>query len=173
MHGLIPGLGGNSEHWKKLLPPKPLIRAVELVGDRWALLIIYHALFHGTTRFGDFHRDLRIPTNVLTRRLQALVQAGMLERADAPRGHSLHEYRLTEQGESLWPVLAALHTWGEEWLSQPDELPVGLAHRDCGGNLMVGPTCPTCGTDVKADDLSPTLDEYSPIVQLNTPSEII
>ncbi len=165
MHGLIPGLGGNSENWKKVPPPGPLVRAVELVGDRWALLIIYHALFHGTTRFGDFHRDLRIPTNVLTRRLQTLVQAGVLDRAEAPRGHSLHEYRLTPQGEQLWPVLAALHTWGEEWLAEPDELVVGLAHRECGAALTVGPTCPTCKAEVRAEDLSPALLNHELILR--------
>lgn len=115
MHGLIPG---SPEEWKPQRPSPALVRAVDVVGDRWALLIVYYALVHGTTRFGDFHRELRIPTNVLTRRLQSLVQFGVLDRADAPRGHSLHEYRLTPLGEGLWPVIAALTNWGNESLAE-------------------------------------------------------
>ncbi|MGQ0843303.1 MAG: winged helix-turn-helix transcriptional regulator [Sporichthyaceae bacterium] len=122
MHGLIPGSG--TEDWKRLPPSRPLVRAVDAIGDRWSLLIVYHALFHGTTRFGDFCRELRIPTNVLTRRLQALVAAGVFDRADAPRGHSLHEYRLTPRGESLWSVVAALHAWGAECMAEDGELDI-------------------------------------------------
>jgi DNA-binding HxlR family transcriptional regulator len=153
MHGLIPGAG--AEGWRRLPPSAPLVRAIDLIGDRWVLLIVYHALFHRTTRFGDFCRELGIPTNVLTRRLQALVQAGVLDRADAPRGHSLHEYRLTAHGERLWPVLAALHTWGEQSPTETGELGYGLAHRDCGAPLVLGPTCPHCKADIKAEDLAP------------------
>lgn len=118
MHAQVPG---GDELWDDL-PARPsrtgpIDRAIEVVGDRWSLLILHEALFRGTTRFGEFNRALRIPTNILTRRLQALVEAGVFERVSAPQGRSLHEYRPTVKGQHLWPVLAAFLDWGTEWLT--------------------------------------------------------
>jgi DNA-binding HxlR family transcriptional regulator len=113
MHGLVPGRDPrNPERTRSGV--RSLSRALDLLGDRWTLLIVYEAMFAGTTRFGDFQRALRIPTNVLTRRLQTMVEAGVLERVPAPRGHSPHEYRLTAYGDRLLPVVAALLTWDGE-----------------------------------------------------------
>lgn len=153
MHGLIPaGARGGTG-----VPPTPgpLARAIDAVGDRWTLLIVYQVLFGGMTRFGDFHRELRIPTNVLTRRLQALVQAGVLERVRAPRGHSLHEYRATPQGTHLWTVLAALHAWGATWSAADEEPQIGLAHGACGADLAPGSCCPLCAAEIAPGDLTP------------------
>src|SRR5881409_104343 len=82
-----------------------LARALEVVGERWTLLIVRDAFF-GVRRFGDFAAQLGIPRAVLTSRLKALVREGVLVRENA-------EYRLTDKGVALWPVVRALMGWGD------------------------------------------------------------
>jgi DNA-binding HxlR family transcriptional regulator len=89
-----------------------LARAIDVLGDRWVLLIMREALDQNSTRFMEFMRALDIPSNVLTARLNKLVSIGVLERQASRVGRSPHEYRTTELGERLRPVLAAIATWG-------------------------------------------------------------
>jgi DNA-binding HxlR family transcriptional regulator len=114
VHGQLPGGAEYVPGYSVLATV--IGRTLAVLGDRWTLLIVEEALRNGSTRFGDFHRALRIPTNILTRRLQAMTQAGLLERADAPLGRSPHEYRLTDRGRDLSPILDGLHKWGSAWL---------------------------------------------------------
>jgi len=95
--------------------PCPVARSVDLVGDRWALLIVRDA-FDGMRRFGDFQRSLGIARNILSDRLRKLVDAGVLETQDASDGTAYQEYVLTAKGESLFPVVVALRQWGEQHL---------------------------------------------------------
>ncbi|ARP81518.1 transcriptional regulator [Bordetella genomosp. 8] len=95
--------------------PCPVARAVDVVGDRWSLLIVRDA-FDGTHRFGDFQRKLGVARNILSDRLRKLVDAGILETRDASDGTAYQEYVLTPQGESLFPVVVALRQWGEQHL---------------------------------------------------------
>lgn len=89
----------------------PIARGLDRIGEWWSILILREA-FHGFTRFDQFQRSLGIAPNMLTRRLTALVEAGLLERrlynARPPR----HEYVLTQRGRDFWPVLIALTEWG-------------------------------------------------------------
>ena len=90
-------------------------RALEIVGERWSLLIVHHALFAGTSRFTDFQRTLGISPNILTKRLDDFVAAGIFElRRDEGR-HA--EYVLTSKGRDLRPVIVALTRWGDHWAS--------------------------------------------------------
>src|SRR6201996_7486183 len=82
-----------------------LARALEVVGERWTLLIVRDAFF-GVRRFSDFAAHLDIPRAVLTHRLAALVGAGVLAAAPGPHGHD--EYSLTAKGLDLWPVVRSL-----------------------------------------------------------------
>ena len=100
--------------------PCPVARAVEIVGDRWSLLIVRDA-FDGTRRFGDFQRGLGMARNILSDRLRKLVEAGILETQDASDGTAYQEYVLTPQGESLFPVVVALRQWGEQHLFKRGE----------------------------------------------------
>lgn len=100
--------------------PCPVARAVDVVGDRWSLLIVRDA-FDGTRRFGDFQRSLGMARNILSDRLRKLVDAGILETRDASDGTAYQEYVLTPQGKSLFPVLVALRQWGEKHLFAPGE----------------------------------------------------
>lgn len=89
----------------------PVARSLERVGDEWSVLILRDALY-GLTRFDEFQKSLGIAPNILTRRLAALVEAGMLERAQYSEHPPRHEYRLTDAGRDFRTVVLALAAWG-------------------------------------------------------------
>lgn len=95
--------------------PCPVARSVDIVGDRWSLLIVRDA-FDGTRRFVDFQRGLGVARNILSDRLRKLVEAGILETQAASDGSAYQEYVLTAKGESLFTVVLALRQWGEAHL---------------------------------------------------------
>lgn len=92
--------------------PCPVARATDIVGDRWALLIVRDA-FDGVRRFGDFRASLGVASNILSDRLRMLVEAGVFEAVPASDGTAYQEYVLTKQGEGLFPVIVMLRQWGE------------------------------------------------------------
>ena len=98
----------------------PVARTVELIGDRWSLLIVRDA-FDGVRRFGDFQSGLGVARSVLTQRLKALVDADILQVRPASDGTSYQEYVLTAKGESLFTLVVALRQWGEQHLFEPHE----------------------------------------------------
>jgi len=91
--------------------PCPIARGLERVGEWWSMLILRDA-FAGMTRFDEFQNSLGIAPNMLTRRLNALVEAGMLERHRYSEHPPRHEYRLTERGRDFRDVLVAMLAWG-------------------------------------------------------------
>ncbi len=96
--------------------PCPLACSLDLVGDRWTLLIIRDLLL-GRSRFRDFTASPEgIPTNILSDRLERLLQQDIVEQIPAPDGSKRFAYRLTEKGHALRSVLGALRDWGLEWL---------------------------------------------------------
>jgi DNA-binding HxlR family transcriptional regulator len=101
-------------------PACPVARAVDIVGDKWSLLIIRDA-FDGIRRFNQFQRDLGIARNILAARLRDLVDAGVLRVEDAPGGGAYQEYALTEQGEDLFDLIVSLRQWGQDHAFAPDE----------------------------------------------------
>jgi DNA-binding HxlR family transcriptional regulator len=114
-------------------------RALELVGERWSLLIIRNAVFAGTTRFSDFERRLGVAPNILGKRLNGFVAAGLMER----RGD--REYVLTQKGRELGTVIVALTEWGDRWAA-PQGPPILFEHEGCGGPVHVHARCDDCGT---------------------------
>jgi DNA-binding HxlR family transcriptional regulator len=121
-----------------------LARALEVVGERWTLLIVRDA-FHGVRRFGDFATQLGIPRAVLTSRLKSLVQEGVLTRDDAGAGNV--EYRLTAKGVELWPIVRAMMNWGDAHYS-PSGVKRTLRHDEDGGLLDPEGRCRDCGAVV-------------------------
>lgn len=93
----------------------PVARSVDIIGDRWSLLIVRDA-FDGMSRFSDFQRSLGMARNILSDRLQKLVAAGILRTQAASDGTAYQEYVLTEKGERLFPLVVALRQWGERYL---------------------------------------------------------
>ncbi|MGY1488551.1 winged helix-turn-helix transcriptional regulator [Methylobacillus pratensis] len=98
----------------------PVARSVDVVGDRWSLLIV-RDVFDGMHRFGDFQRSLGVARNILSDRLRRLVDAGILKTRPASDGTAYQEYVLTPKGESLFPVVVALRQWGERHLFTQEE----------------------------------------------------
>jgi DNA-binding HxlR family transcriptional regulator len=91
--------------------PCPIARSLERVGEWWSILILRDA-FYGLTRFDEFQKSLNIAPNILTRRLNALVEAGLLKRRRYSTRPPRYEYLLTERGRDFWPVMQAMLAWG-------------------------------------------------------------
>jgi len=130
----------------------PVAKTLEIVGDRWTMLIIREA-FWGTRRFDDFTNRLGIARTVLTDRLGRLVRDGVLRRDRYQQRPERFEYRLTDKGLDLWPVLMALRTWGDRYAmdGQPGFV---VVHRDCGGRLDDRRICIKCGKALGPGDVS-------------------
>lgn len=106
-------------------------QSLEVLGDWWTLLIVREAFF-GTTRFADFERALGIAKNILTNRLDHLVEHEIFTReAVAPSGKR-HEYRLTHKGRDLLTVLTALREWSDRWVYGEDNEPLIVCDRRTG-----------------------------------------
>jgi len=141
--------------------PCSIARALDLVGDWWTLLIIREA-FLGVRRFADFRDHLGIARNILSERLQKLVAEEILTKvpkADADRGF---EYRLTEKGKDLWPVLTALRLWGDKWIYGPGKEPVIVRDRDRGAVVTQLLPADADGNPLDPRRLVPTLGPGTP-----------
>lgn len=129
----------------------PVARSVDLIGDRWSLLIVRNA-FDGMRRFGDFQRDLGVARNILADRLRKLVDAGILAMQGASDGTSYQEYVLTDKGESLFPIVVALRQWGEQHLFESGERHSLLIDRRTGKPVPLMAPAAQDGTALKAQD---------------------
>jgi DNA-binding HxlR family transcriptional regulator len=133
-----------------------IAKTLEIVGDRWTMLIIREA-FWGTRRFDDFQRKLDIARTVLTERLARLVEEGLLRKERYHERPERFEYRLTDKGADLWPVLMALLAWGDRYAIEGPP-PVVVVHRECGGTIEDRRVCTRCGQPVGARDVRGRFD---------------
>ncbi|GIF03501.1 winged helix-turn-helix transcriptional regulator [Actinoplanes siamensis] len=117
-------------------------RAMAILGEKWTMVVL-REVFTGIRRFDDMRVRTRIPRQVLANRLSALVGAGVLRREpyQEPGARVRHEYRLTEKGFDLYPVLIALGDWGNRYLADPEGPPIQFVHRDCAEELHVEIHC--------------------------------
>ncbi len=115
-------------------------RTAEVIGDGWTVLVL-RDLFNGIRRFDDLTAHLGIARNVLTRRLAALVDQGIITRVpyQEPGARERHEYRLTPDGRALRPVLLAMLDWGDA--HRADDPPMRVEHRECGAGVHVEVRC--------------------------------
>jgi DNA-binding HxlR family transcriptional regulator len=141
---------GNLDHARR---PCPIGRAGDLLGDRWTLLILRDAT-SGTTRFDAFRENLGIADNILSARLRRLVGAGVLVKVPYRDGNrTRHEYRLTQAGADLLPLLRALADWGARYTEPATEVPpMRMLHAGCGGQVDVAGVCGSCGQAVSRED---------------------
>lgn len=112
----------------------PVGRSLDVVGDRWALLIVRDAL-DGVRRFSEFRDSLGMARNILADRLKKLVEAGILHSVPASDGSAYQEYVLTKKGEALLPVVVGLRQWGEQHLFAPGEAYSKLVEKKSGKAL--------------------------------------
>lgn len=146
--------------------PCSVARALAVTGDRWTPLIMRDA-FYGLTRFEQFQKNLGMSRNVLTRRLNSIVEVGLLERREYQDRPVRHEYIVTDMGRDYWKVVAAMATWSDTWLSGDHGPPVVLHHDTCGHETTTQLVCAHCKNELELDDVSATLgpgypDELKP-----------
>jgi len=117
-------------------------RTLDILGDRWSFIVL-REVFQGIRRFDDLTVRTSIPRTVLTDRLRRLVDAGILRREPyrEPGARGRFEYRLTQKGLDLYPVLLALQAWGDRYLADPEGPPLQFVHRDCGEPLRLVMRC--------------------------------
>jgi DNA-binding HxlR family transcriptional regulator len=130
-----------------------IARALEVLGERWTLLVLRES-FWRVRRFEDFQRNLGIARNVLTDRLGRLVDEGILSREPYQDRPARFEYRLTDKGRELWPVMMTLMQWGDRYYAESDGPPVVVHHRDCGGEVTGHLTCAKCGAELGPRDVT-------------------
>lgn len=126
-------------------------RTAEHIGERWTMLILRDA-FYGIRRFDDFQASLGIARNILTKRLNTLLAAGIMRKDQYQERPPRYEYRLTEKGRDLVPILTSLLAWGDRW-ETAGEPPVRLIHIDCGKEMHATAVCSECRNDINAFNL--------------------
>ncbi|RSS59207.1 helix-turn-helix domain-containing protein [Streptomyces sp. WAC01280] len=129
-----------------------LSRSMEIVGERWTLLILRDA-FYGVRRFGEFAAHLAVPRAVLTDRLATLVEAGVLDRRPEPGTGRREVYVLTPKGIALWPAVRALTAWGEEFYAAEGGPRRVFRHVGDEAPIDAGGQCTDCGTAVPVEDI--------------------
>ena len=129
-----------------------IAKSLELIGERWTMLIV-REVFLGNRRFDEMAARLDIARNVLTARLTRLVDEGVLTKVRYQERPERFEYRLTEKGIDLWPVIVSLLQFGDRYYA-PDGPPMVLIHKDCGGPVDEHRTCDTCGQRLTARDVT-------------------
>jgi DNA-binding HxlR family transcriptional regulator len=128
-------------------------QCLEIVGERWTLLIV-RDLFFGVSRFDVFEARLGIARNVLTQRLQHLVEHGVIERIPYQQNPVRYDYVLTAKGRDLAKVVTAMREWGDRWAA-PDGPPVVLVHDSCGEPTTMVPHCSHCGERLRGGQVHP------------------
>jgi DNA-binding HxlR family transcriptional regulator len=128
-----------------------LAQCLEVVGEWWSMLII-RDVFLGVTRFDDFQQRLGISRNILNQRLTTLVDAGVLTKVPYSEHPPRNDYRLTEKGRDLWPVLTAMRQWGDKYVA-PDGPPMKMKHKGCGRFVEAVMTCSHCGERIGPRDV--------------------
>jgi DNA-binding HxlR family transcriptional regulator len=129
--------------WRELDSTRcSVARTASVVGDSWSVLVL-RDLFNGIRRFDDLAGHLGIARNVLTRRLTALTEAGVIVRVPyrEPGRRERHEYRLTDAGRDLLPVILAMLTWGDAHRAGDDGPPMRVEHAECGAPVHVELQC--------------------------------
>jgi DNA-binding HxlR family transcriptional regulator len=131
--------------------------AVSIIGERTTFLVL-REIFNGVRRFDDIQRRTGAPRQVLSGRLARLVEEGLLRKVPYQQDgqRSRHEYRLTDKGIDLYPVLVALMRWGDRYEGDPAGPPVLLTHRDCGEPVRLQLSC-------DAGHILPSAREVTPL----------
>ena len=127
-------------------------RSVAVIGDRWTLMLLRDC-FLGVRRFEDFERRLGISRSIIAERLKTLTDEGVLRREAYQDRPVRHEYRLTDKGLALHPVMMAIVHWGDTHYAGETGPPLIHRHKTCGCDFTPVPTCSECGEPVGARDV--------------------
>lgn len=136
-------------------------RALDAVGDSWSLLMI-RELFLGTRRFEEFQAQTGASPTIVSRRLQRLVEQGIVRRKPYQQNPPRDEFHLTRKGLDLWPVIVTLMEFGDRWQQGPGRTPLVIRHDACGHETQPQLVCSHCGEALHAPD---TTAEIGPVLQ--------
>ena len=128
-------------------------RSLSIVGDKWTLLIIRSA-FMGTRKFSDFQSEIGMTRHRLSDRLTKLVDYGVFEKVEYQNNPVRYEYRLTERGKELYPIIMSLVKWGDKWMAGKAGKPMEYIHNKCGNKVMPTLTCPECAEEIDPRDMT-------------------
>lgn len=134
--------------------PCSVARSLSILGERWTLLILRNA-FMAMRRFDDFQASLGVTRHVLADRLARLVEAGVLTKVPYQDSPPRYEYRLTDMGRDLYPVLLALTAWGDKWLDGGKGAPLEFFHQSCGHRFTPVTVCSECRDPVSPRHVTP------------------
>lgn len=123
--------------------PCSVARSMSILGDRWTMLILRNA-FMTMRRFDDIQSSLGIPRHILSMRLKKLVEAGVFVKVPYQEAPVRYEYRLTEKGKDLHPVIMVLVAWGDKWLDDGKGAPLVYHHKNCGKAFTPVVCCSEC-----------------------------
>ena len=139
-------------------------QCLEIVGEWWSMLIL-RDVFLGHTRFDDIQERLGISRNILNQRLSRLVEEGVLAKVAYSEHPPRYDYRLTDKGRDLWPVLTAMRQWGDRYAA-PDGPPLRMKHKACGRYVQAVMTCSSCGERLGPRDvqMAPGSGAVEPLV---------
>jgi len=131
-------------------------RAMAVLGERWTFVVL-REVFNGVRRFEEMREHTDIPRQVLTNRLALLLDEDILRHVpyQDPGSRVRYEYRLTDKGFDLYPVLVAILNWGDKYLADPEGSPVQIVHRDCANPVRVQLSCSDGHVIDKPRDLVP------------------
>jgi DNA-binding HxlR family transcriptional regulator len=124
-----------------------IARPLAFLGERWAILVL-RDLTLGRRRFEEIQQSLGIASNVLSQRLATFVEEGIAEKRRYSEHPERFEYRLTQKGLELEPVLLAMLRWGDRYTTGPEGPPLETVHDDCGNAFHMVPTCSECGEEL-------------------------
>jgi DNA-binding HxlR family transcriptional regulator len=139
-----------------------IARSLEVIGERWTMLIVRDAVIDGMTRFEEFQASLGIASNVLTNRLKLLCDENVLERVPDPARPGRPMYVPTQKGQALAPILFALMKWGDLYYPEPTGPPRLTLHVDCGGNIGANFHCDRCGKQAGPGEMELQLGPGAP-----------
>lgn len=129
-------------------------RTLSVIGDRWTLMILRDA-FLGVRRFEDFCSASGVTRHVLADRLRKLERHKIIRRVKYQEHPPRQEYRLTEKGIDLYPIVVSMTRWGDKYMVDKKGVPMELVHKGCGHVMMPEMVCPECDERVSARDIQP------------------
>ena len=129
-----------------------IARTLAVVGESWTLLVMRDLLL-GFERFDEIQRDLGIASNVLSVRLNTLLQHGLVDRTRDPKDGRILRYRLTRKGLDLHPVLLGFMAWGDKWANDGAGPPMRLRHRGCDHTTAAVLACSVCLQPLALEDI--------------------
>ncbi|MEM7358173.1 MAG: helix-turn-helix domain-containing protein [Pseudomonadota bacterium] len=128
-----------------------ITRSLSIFGDRWTLLVI-RQIFMRIRRFSEIQASLGISKHRLSDRLTRLVEEDVLYKDAYDQAGNRFEYKLTEKGLDLYPIIVALAGWGDKWLADDDGVPIEYIHKDCGENANAKVCCNHCKEEITANN---------------------